>query len=352
MITILNDVHIGFRRTSGTTPATQERMREWLFNSLESFLGDTRGKLVIAGDLFDDFTIPARDWVETFNLLSAWLQAKGNTLFLVAGNHDHSPRADQVSSFMVLGQVLQSLAPELVQVIGVDDYCRVDDRVWVLAHCSNQTLFDEGLARVQGDMSAADLLIVHANYNNNFAAEKDHSLNVSRDVARSFKAQGKRLLFAHEHQARVELGGVVTVMGNQWPTSVSDCLGNDGKFAHVIDDDGVVKQIPTWSSSDAVAGYREADWRELAESNADFVRVVGSATAAEAADVINAIAQFRKTSQAWVITNAVKVEGIAEVDELPENFEAAKKFDVMEFISQHLDADEMAVVKELMGEQP
>ena len=32
---ILNDLHIGFRRVGGTTPASQEALRTYLFDNLE-----------------------------------------------------------------------------------------------------------------------------------------------------------------------------------------------------------------------------------------------------------------------------------------------------------------------------
>ena len=35
-----------------------------------------------------------------------------------------------------------------------------------------------------------------------------------------------------QDQAKKALGGKVIILGNQWPTSIADCLGNDAKFAH------------------------------------------------------------------------------------------------------------------------
>lgn len=95
--------------------------------------------------------------------------------------------------------------------------------------------------------------------------------------------------------------------------------------------------------------FAEVDWRELDGVNADFIRVVGDAANAEAADVIDALHRFRQKSDAFVITNAVKIDGIADIGDLPETFEVAKKFDVMEFIYSKLDDREAEVVKGLVG---
>jgi len=99
----------------------------------------------------------------------------------------------------------------------------------------------------------------------------------------------------------------------------------------------------------ADGSYAELDWRNL-DQDAQFIRIVGDATNAEAAQVIDAIHKFRQRSQAFVVTNAVKIDGIAEMGDLPETFEAAKKFDVMEFVYKQLDGAESEVIKKIVEE--
>lgn len=342
----INDIHIGFDRKAGTTPGLREELRTYLLDSLDNLLTDSEEKhLLVVGDLFDKFEVDPRDWFSAFTVLTAWLN-RGKSLTLVAGNHDHSPKAQRVSSFQVLCSVLQQGWPGRAQVIGIDDFAHVmgHDNDIALAHCSNQDVFNIRMEEVLQMCRPGTRVFVHANFDNSFAVESDHSLNVSRDVAKRFVNAGATLIFAHVHQARTSFGGSVVLLGNQWPTSVSDCLGNDEKFAHVIT--GGIKKVMTWSR-DGDNGFAEVDWRELLGCTAAFIRVVGTATSNEASEAISTIAKFRQKSDAFLITNAVKVEGIAEVNALPESFEAAKAFDVMEFISQHLDGDEMRVVKEL-----
>ncbi len=95
-------------------------------------------------------------------------------------------------------------------------------------------------------------------------------------------------------------------------------------------------------------GYVELDWRSLDPSvNKKFIRVVGDALNAEAAAVIDAIHRFRQKSSAFVITNAVKIEGIAEIGDLPEAFSAAAKFDVMDFVYRQLDSAEAEIIRKI-----
>ena len=57
-------------------------------------------------------------------------------------------------------------------------------------------------------------------------------------------------------------------------------------------------------------------------------------------------------ASAFVITNGVKIEGVIDNADLPEAFEAAKAFDVMEFIHSNLDEPQRVAVRKLMEVQP
>jgi metallophosphoesterase superfamily enzyme len=347
---ILNDIHIGVQRQGGTTPQSREGLRTYLFSSLRSTLAaTTETEMVIVGDLFDEFEVSPRDWIETYLILSNWC-ASGNGLFLVAGNHDWSPKGLRVSSFEMLCQVLAQEYDEFVRIVDIDRWSIVRDgdlpcNDIALAHCSNQDIFDQKLAEVLKVAGAGTRVLLHANYDNHFAVESDHSLNVSVDQAKAFASKGATLYFAHEHQARTELGGSVVVFGNQWPTSIADCLGNDVKSAHVFS--GGVQKIETWDCRDLTYGFSEINWRDLSVSDGGFIRVVGDASSNEAGDVISAIAKFRSKSDAFVISNAVKIDGIVQAEELSATFEATKSFDVMDFIKGAVSAEEWTAIEEL-----
>lgn len=350
---ILNDIHIGFDRKGGTTPQSREAMRTYLFDGFRQVLRDQPDDdLLIAGDLFDQFTVPAKDLIETFNILVEWLdQKKVRTLCLVAGNHDHKDKGDAMSSFQVLGRVLKSLFKERITFLDINQWDG-NPEFCVLAHCSDQTTFE---ACIREAMGGSKYMVLHANYDNKFAARSDHSLNVSRDLAMEVINAGSKLVFAHEHQARTDLAGQVIIMGNQWPTSIADCLGNDAKDCYGFRNGELVQVQQTWSHDGIVDGhgFTEIDWRELGDTSypgASFVRVVGDATADEASEVVSTIAKFRQGTDHFVIANAVRVAGIVEVDELPEAFEVAKKFDVMQYVRQHLDPHEIKMFEKLAEE--
>lgn len=354
---ILNDVHIGHNRQGGTTPASREALRNYLLKSFEEAFHDTtENHVCILGDLFDQFDVDGRDWVATYMILQDWLGRPNggqmHRLTLVAGNHDWSNKGEKVSSFEMLCKVLKEQFGNQVSIVGIDQWAVIDDGTGIaLAHCSNQDIFNAKLAEVLAMIARPGFrVLLHANFDNHFAAQSDHSLNVSEEQAKAFALKGATIYLAHEHQARTALGGSVVVFGNQWPTSVSDCLNNDAKFAHVLRSG--VEKIMTWPSEGTA--YATIDWRELemeAQYGAGFIKLVGTASANEAGECISSIAKFRTRSNAFVITNGVRIEGVIDNADLPEAFEAAKAFDVMEFINSNLDEPQRAAVRKLMEVQ-
>jgi DNA repair exonuclease SbcCD nuclease subunit len=68
---ITTDWHIGIKRVGGTTPESQSALRQYLRNSLQVQL--EHNDHLIAGDLFNDFTIDTLDLLETYRIFSAWL---------------------------------------------------------------------------------------------------------------------------------------------------------------------------------------------------------------------------------------------------------------------------------------
>ena len=99
---LINDIHIGFRRVGGTTPASQEFLRSYLLGSFERLLAESKeDHVVILGDLFDDFEVDKRDILACYNVLSNHLD-NGAPLILIAGNHDWSPKGDKLSSRQAL----------------------------------------------------------------------------------------------------------------------------------------------------------------------------------------------------------------------------------------------------------
>lgn len=334
-LTVLNDLHVGAQRAAGTTPLTAWQLRQYALEEFEVLINSV-GPVVILGDLFDTGHVAMADILRVWEVLRGQCSS-GQSLWLVPGNHDLEKNLTTLSSFQFLCKLLQAEFPALVVVADTPQF--IAEGVYVIPHLPNQDLFDAAMAEVP----ECQYLLVHCNYDNKFAVQSDHSLNMTVDQAARCKA--KYIVFAHEHQARKALNGKVFVAGNQFPTSVADCLGNDSKSMTMLTG-GAPVRVDTWHRE---GNYAEQDWRALTDSGEKFIRVVGDAVATEAADVVSAIAKFRNKSKALVITNAVKVEGAADGEQIQITLEQVKSFDVLSALLECLDEREQKVVKTLLS---
>jgi len=341
---ILNDLHLGVTRSGGTTPQSQAALRNYLRKSLSETLEDYEGEhVVINGDLFDSFQVETSEVIAAHKIFQQHLEREGR-LTLIMGNHDASAKGDKVSSFHLLAHILKSTDPDSVDVVDhTNGFCAIGDGVFAISHCMNQALFDLELAKAAKHEGEDRYLLLHANYKNGFAENSDHSLNINDEQVGALMRAGWTMVLGHEHQGYTLRGGRVIVLGNQFPSSVADCIGDPEKHLLVID--GGHEFVCTW---DANGSYLEADWRDLTNIDGyNFIRVVGNATALEAAAVIKAVSQLRQRSDAYVITNSVKVEG-QDMTMNTESIESIKAFDVMGAIYAELNEREIETVKELM----
>lgn len=335
-LSVLNDNHVGTFRTAGTTPATAYQLRQFLLADFGRLLGEVDNDLLINGDLFDKEIIPLSDVLDTFQRLSRWLTEKGHRLILSAGNHDLSKNSANLSSFQFLCKLLTSVSSK---VLVVSDLTEIHPGYWVLPHLANQDLLDNRLAKVPECVA----LFVHTNYDNNFAAQSDHSLNISREQAEKIPAQF--IVFGHEHQTKTALAGKVIIPGNQTPSSIADCLGTteNAKFmVEVADGAYTLRKVCELS-------YVEMDWQQLDPTNeSQFIRITGEASSEQGAQVAQAISRFRAKSPALVLGNAVAIRG---ADGVAQSFERTlqevKVFNVMAALKEQLNEVECKALEEL-----
>lgn len=290
--TIVNDLHFGLRRK---VPAAYLELQ---FEILKQALAKTKSgdALIILGDLFDS---PKVDTAILLRLASM-LSNSQRDIILVAGNHDLCRVTEERSAFDFLGTLLEMLNCSFDIVKG-QPYELSEPGYWIVPHLANQTLFDEALASIPDGA----VVLAHCNYENPFAAEKDHSLNLTKAQAARFQ----QVVLGHEHNLRV-LDNVIC-LGSQLPTSISDCTCN--KFFHIMDTEAAklnpwLDWSPTWTTTE----YAEVDWRDLQGTFSEqYIRVTGEALPAEAPEVLKIVNKFVESSRPMLISNSVTVAGVA-----------------------------------------
>ena len=333
MVTVIHDLHLGAIRSAGTTTVSALALRRWQLSMFDSMLDGIESDLVILGDLFDTYQIPMTDLLAAYQLLQQWL-SKGWKLTLIPGNHDLSTDSSKLSSFQFMAQLL--ITHPNVSYIQGGGWVAESDGVYAISHVVNQDLLNLELAKVP----TCRYLLVHANYDNNFAKDSDHSLNISREQIDAMPQVGTAF-FAHEHSHRT--ADRVYVAGNQFPASISDCLDGKDKFSHTLSQNGIQRNL-VWKAAD----YEEIDWREPKDSEAQFIRIVGSCTPEEAADMANMVVRYRKQSDAFVVGNAVKVVSDDPLAELAvSSLEDIKSFDVLGAVKNLLTARQVEILEGL-----
>lgn len=339
LLSVFNDTHIGTIRSAGTTPASAYAMRRYLLETFYAHLQMVENSLLINGDLFDKETIPMSDMGEILVMLISWVREGRGHLYLSPGNHDLPKTSSNHSSFQFLGKFFSGMFPE--QVTYIDKPMAIACDCYVIPHLPNQDLLNAALAEVP----PCKVLFVHTNYDNNFAAQADQSLNISKQQAQDCKAE--YIVFGHEHQTRTALGGKVIIPGNQIPSSVADCLNckDDQKFMVVLDATATPYMLPVGQLP-----FVEMNWKELKPSDAKFVRVSGEAMPDQGAEVAQAISKHRSQSQAFVVANAVTMlSSENDVAAFAESLESVQAFDVMAALLEYLSPEEAKTVKEVMN---
>lgn len=328
--TVLNDLHIGTLRSAGTTLPSALALRKFALDQLKDMLSRIETDLVIAGDMFDAYQIPFSDLLETYNLLVSWKKQTGKRCVLIPGNHDLSTDSAKMGSFQFMSQLLLRQGFEYLVGGGWVE----EGSIYAISHVTNQDLFDMELAKVP----KCKYLLVHANFDNDFAKEADHSLNVSAEQIANLPVD--RVVFAHEHYYREQ--GKAFVMGNQFPMSVSDCLHKDIKCMHVLTPKEI-KRVQTWDPSD----YQEMDWQDLQMTSARFIRITGSAVGPQMRDAQEAVSRFRRGSDAFIVGNAVKAVSLDGSDLEVEggSLESMRGFDLMKALEKFLTPRQMELLR-------
>lgn len=341
---IINDLHIGVNRTGGTTVQSLQALRDYLRESLAKIINTEDFEVTVNGDLLDGFTVDTVEVIKVYEIFADWLGVgQRRKLNLCRGNHDWNPRSDKLSSFQLLCHFLTAHFGDQVKVFDTG-FEQVYGNVYCIPHMPNQALWDLEIEKAVAFDGTGQYLLLHANFKNGHAEGSDHSLNANDEQIGALMKAGWRVVFAHEHVGGEFRSGRVIIVGCNFPSSVSDCIGDPTKNALIIEGTGH-RYVETWKAEDR---YVEIDWRETDVPSADFIRVTGDATALESAEAIKCISRMRQTSDAFVLSNAVKIEGMADVGE-SSAVEDIKAFDVLAAIYEQLEPDEITCVKGLLN---
>lgn len=349
---VLNDLHIGVQRSAGTTPASANALRGWLHDQHDVLINDARfveHDLIYNGDLFDQFMVPLSDAMRVADSWHLWLSSHQGAIHVGRGNHDISKDSSRVSMFDFVCAMMKSAYP--ARFFSHVNFGQISDMVFILPHCINQEEFDAALAKALAAVPTGAVLLLHANYDNQFSANSDHSLSVTIEQAQQFNAKGCSLLFGHEHAMKVDTDNAVYITGNQFPTSIADLIEEPIKYyAEIVDGAVLMEQVPY-----ADTLLQEVNWKDVATlpEYGRFIKVVGKVAAADNVLVVEIVSKLRAEAvDTFVVTNGVHVIQADEVGGGMEmTGEEIRAVNVFEFLYEQLDPEQAAVVRALVEKQ-
>jgi DNA repair exonuclease SbcCD nuclease subunit len=295
MIKIFSDPHIGCTRSSHTTTASREKLKEHLYSSaIQQVTFDNDDFVVCCGDMFDTY------WSDSRSLQLGMEVYHGCDLVL-EGNHDHANRMNTDSSLSFLKKLNSHVRNEANQP-KVNYEFHKGITMQVIHHKFTQDLFDEALSKVVD----GDILFLHCNYNSGYAKD-DASLNLTKEQAEILLTKVKLIFIGHEHAYSEHFGGRLILTGNTHPTSFSDI---SDKYSWSVDQDLNVTKKLIW---DAKKNSIKFDYKSLFEDiyldGYQFIEITGVAERSELPAIARAVSNLWKTySTALMIKNSVVCE--------------------------------------------
>ena len=139
--------------------------------------------------------------------------------------------------------------------------------------------------------------MLHCNYNNGLAEDKDQSLNLTEQQAKALLKRFDYIVIGHEHNHATYLNDRVIIVGCQHPTSFSDI---SNKYWIGLDPwTGKISKYPTWRMED---GYAELDIQQLLDDKethlfeqqvnlktVNFIRLIGRLPVERAGEIADAV---------------------------------------------------------------
>lgn len=318
-VLFFTDPHIGIRRSSHTTVASQEKLRTFLFEEVMKMLEEQRQDFepydltVCLGDLFDLYS-------NKEDIIAQGAQVVRQCDFILAGNHDLRNNVNTTSSLQLLAK-MDSDNEEPKFVISPDGskpYARTVDiceehALAFVPHCFDQATFEESidLAIKQKQKDVFTILCLHCNVGEGFGhAEAEGTTLYLTDAMQSkINKHFDLCVVGHEHVPK-KTKKIVT-LGNFFPVSFGEVAD---RFVYVFDTE--TRELEKIKTFDAADQWVEFNVFDLLESGGEIdcaiplVEIEGEIEAKSYPDLSRALLKFWRHNEdsLFAVKNSVVVE--------------------------------------------
>lgn len=314
-IFFFTDPHIGIKRSAHTTQASQQRLRDFIYESVMSKMlnvhnsyddDEARPIVVCVGDLFDTYT-NKEDVIEQGALVVA------NCDYVLAGNHDSRNNVETISSLMMIdnlrtiqqGQTGEPVSSRIIYSENggkpYSSFFEFEDGVNIIfiPHCFTQEVFEQSIddALLKTVDNEFNILALHCNVDEiHGASELDSStLILTAELQKKCKAFDL-VLVGHEHTARKK--GNIQILGNWFPVAYGE-LGD--RYVYWFDTE--TKKLTSellWSNEEIYASVTVEDFLESGGDmfvDQRMFEITGELAAANYPDLSRALAKFWKNNE-------------------------------------------------------
>lgn len=342
MLVIYSDPHLGLVRSTNTTPASRKALQQDLFTAVRA----------IHNRYEDAFKVCAGDFFDTYSNEEAVVSQAAPLFYdldvCLSGNHDVVNREGKVGSLELLNELGHGSGAYIAVQADYDSYrvtrCSTQEAELILVpHVATADLFEQALEdavahaeayRAEKSYQAVKrpcILLLHCNYDNELAAEKEATLNLSRIRASQLLEAFDYVMTGHVHQPSTDFNGRLIVLGNTHPTGFGD-LGD--KYITIVEQ-GQVRQELIYSAAQHEAvldinEYLSGNYKPLPE-HVRFLELTGHLQVESAnllgrtlTELRNELPQLRclRSKVEFASPEAVKKEQSVQTHRLPEIIEA------------------------------
>lgn len=321
------DPHIGVRRSSHTTSASQDKLRDFLFQEVMTMLDTQQEKMgpgdltICLGDLFDLYS-------NREDVIAQGAQVAARCDYVLAGNHDLRNNENVVSSLQLLQKMELEDDPNLVEngihkskfIISPDGslpYARrinvADDLDLIFVpHCFDQATFVSSIsAAIMLRRDKFSILCLHCNVGegHGHAEAEGTALYLTNELMSLVNKSFNMILVGHEHEPKKTHH--ITTLGNFFPITFGEIAD---RFVYMFDSETKhLEKIPTFKKEDQYVAIEVMDFLESGgeiDCGIPLVEVTGTISASEYPDLSRALLKFwrQNADSLFAVRNSVIVE--------------------------------------------
>lgn len=296
----IGDLHIGYKRTSFTSPVAHSRYANEILKQAKLAIEVESSTKIQVGDVFDKFR-------DTDATLVNGVGVAQHVNIVVVGNHDISNTIKERSTMVMCDKMVNSFEGCRTNFV----FPSQDDKptatiyvaeaestaIVVVPYCYTQDQFSRSIDRA--NKLAIDhtelrhkILVLHTNYNLGYELTETTN-NLAKETAVNLLENFSYIVSGHEHNYSKHLKGRLIMTGSVMPVSTAEL---ENKYVHVFDSDtGQFSKQIIWDAKVRAVTYDANAMPSELPKGTQFVSISGKTNSPGVVLVQKRISEYWKT---------------------------------------------------------